>query len=234
MPYTLPRFPRYLLGTAVLISALVGLSAAAVAVFAVILPPKPAFGVLGFELIALLAATLGVLLGLGRFAEGAGLGLVCVAGTVLASAGLGYVSLPEGVLGAVSMKGWVLSRAAAAAGLTLIAVTGVLSRNPVMWRPFLKGCVLSLPLVLIGLLWLAGRHHVLVSPLAPLPGVIKALIVLPVGVVVCACFCAGLHLAIFALQRCGPAQPAGTTGTGAAPNLPGTPTPGSPGSPMAV
>ena len=47
---------------------------------------------LGFEVVILVATVFGVLLGRRKFGSGAGLGLLCVAGVVLAGSLLGYIS----------------------------------------------------------------------------------------------------------------------------------------------
>src|ERR1043166_2727299 len=71
--------------------AALALSAAAEMV-ACVLVPRPLYFMLGFEVVALVAAVFGVLLAMGRFAQGPGLGLLCVAAAIGVGSLLGETS----------------------------------------------------------------------------------------------------------------------------------------------
>src|SRR4051812_43384921 len=70
------------------ISALIGASALVGAGLALLTPviapgQHPSWPFLAFEGVIILAATIGVLFGLGRYADAPGIALACVAGTIL-------------------------------------------------------------------------------------------------------------------------------------------------------
>lgn len=118
-----------LLALLVLISAMVGIGAAGLQT------PRVWF-MLGFEVAILIASAFGVLIGLGRFAEGPALGLACVAGVIAAGSLLGYLA-GQGNLG-VDLKPFLLARAMAAAGLAVGAAVAVLMRRPKLSLPRLS------------------------------------------------------------------------------------------------
>src|SRR5579862_2091732 len=60
---------------------------------------RPSWALFGFEVVTGVAATIGILMGRGRFADGPGLGLACVAGTILIASGLGWQGAGRQLLG---------------------------------------------------------------------------------------------------------------------------------------
>ena len=70
---------------------MLGFSALAFAVPAAAHSPKPAWFMLGFELVLVVGAVMGVLTGLGRFREGPAAAIACVAGVTLVASFLGYL-----------------------------------------------------------------------------------------------------------------------------------------------
>lgn len=130
----LPKLVRLVVGAlcvAVFLSALV--TAAAGAFLAVNTP----WILIGFELVVIVAAVIGILLALGRLPEGQGLAILCVAGTFPFAAFCSWLSLApthELVLNpdkpGVSLTTWAMARAGAGTLLGLIAAFAVLRRQP--------------------------------------------------------------------------------------------------------
>lgn len=123
-----------------IVSAAVALSVLGVCAWAVV-SGKPSPFLLGFEVVALVAAYFGWRIGSGRDAQGPAIGLVCVAGAIGAGALLGYVGSNRNI-GGVALTPYLLGRAAAAAVLLGIAAWIVLSRRPGQALPsLLRGVV---------------------------------------------------------------------------------------------
>lgn len=110
----------------VLLSSLGGIAAS------VLNTPRLYF-LLGFETVILIAAVFGVLIGRRKFGAGPGLGLLCVAGVVLAGSLLGYISCRDplrGVLFGVPLKWLILGRFALGGLIGIGAAAVVLGRRP--------------------------------------------------------------------------------------------------------
>jgi hypothetical protein len=139
---------RSLLSVAMGISALVALSAAAVAVMA-LLQARSSWVMFGFEAVVLVAAVLGVQIGRGRSGDGPSLGLLCVAGTVAVGSAFAYIGGGR-ILFGVDIKMLVAARAVAAAMLVGVAACLVLARAPSSARPvFVKGALLGVAMLAV-------------------------------------------------------------------------------------
>ena len=125
------RGPRVVVG---LVSAAVLVSAVAGAVLAAVQPAidpslKSSWALVGFEVVVAVAALLGVIAALGKFGEGPGMALACVAGTILLGSALGWQGAGRQLLGH-SLMPYLAARVAAALVLGAIGawVAVVLSR----------------------------------------------------------------------------------------------------------
>jgi hypothetical protein len=165
---------------------------------ALFLQEKVAWSLLGFELVILVAGTIGVLLGLGRFRQGPALALVCVAGTVLVGTGLGRLSVlanPRAVL----VDPWFVTRFLAATALVALATLCVFSRSPgKSWRSFIWSVVLGVPvLVMLGVLW-KGRG--LLAPLDSAPEAVRVAVALLGFLLMIGLVSASVHMLIRAFE----------------------------------
>ena len=91
----MPKPPKLLLIASVLVGVLIVASAALRLVQGAAASPPYYFSI-GFELLALLAGVFAVLVGRGKFAEGPGIALLCVAGVVVVASAVTY-STPRAV-----------------------------------------------------------------------------------------------------------------------------------------
>lgn len=113
---------------------------------------RPSFALLGFEFLTLLAGAFGLAAASGRFSEGPGIALACVAGTILAASIFGYLGT-TGQIGDWKLHSWLIARATGAGLLGLIAATVVLRRTPGAWLLALRGAIYTAAAVgFVGLL----------------------------------------------------------------------------------
>lgn len=179
---------------ATLLSAGVGLSAVGVAAMAV-LQPRPSWVMFGFEFVVLVAASLGLLIGRGRFKDGPALGLVCVAGTIAVGSLFGYLGGGR-VLFGQDIRMLFLARVACALALSAVAGWVVLARDPrATIPPFLRGLALGLPVpIVIGAAWYSrGR-------LGNLPDMATALLAIALFCVVTVLLAASTQLVVKAFR----------------------------------
>lgn len=226
----LPLPPRPVRMLTAAICAFVLLSALASAVLAIVVPPKPAWTFLAFELVIAACCALALPFGRGAYRDGPGLALACFSGAIFAGSVLGYLSV-HGVLGTTSLKLWVLARVALAGLIGAAAVAVVLVRNPRSWGVLAKGLVLLAPLGVVAAIGGARKLGVpaitraadklmaLTAPLTqPSQGIGEAIrlgAIVILGTIAAGFFCAGLHFIIRAFEICrepeaqqSPAQPA--------------------------
>lgn len=175
-PNTMPKSPKLLLLASVLVGVLIVASAALRLVQGAAASPPYYFSI-GFELLALLAGVFAVLIGRGRFANGPGLALLCVAGVVVVATAVTY-STPRAVpLYDTRMlrDPLTLGRMGLAAAAAAIGALIVLSRRP---RE-------SIRLLLWGALW-TGVAIAMASPVLFARGSLSGLnpVVTTVGAVV--------------------------------------------------
>jgi hypothetical protein len=102
-----------------------------------------------FELLVLGAAVIGLLAGLGRFREGWGLALACVAGTALVVGVFTFVELRANFNSHPSyaglLKPYLATRFGFALGFALLASLAVFSRNRACWAALAKGLIVLAP-----------------------------------------------------------------------------------------
>ncbi len=138
-PRPVPRLARLTVGalSAVLLGwSLVGIGLAGFAA------DTPVWTLLGFEVVVLIAAALGLTLGLGHYREAPALAVACVAGTLLVASFLGYRGTP-GSVGAVPLQLWLMARLAVGLLLAFIAALLVLCRNRKSWAALSTGIALG-------------------------------------------------------------------------------------------
>jgi hypothetical protein len=183
------------LAVLVLLSALVGIGAAGLQT------PRVWF-VIGFEVAILVASAFGVLIGLGRFADGPALGLACVAGVIAAGSLLGYLA-GQGNLG-VDLKPFLLARGMAAAGIAFGAGAAVLLRNPKLSLPRL-GIGIACAVAFVVACGLAWRFSASLANLGTVTGALFGLIA---AATMLGLLAAAVHLLIGAFEAGSVEEPA--------------------------
>ncbi|MFO0860425.1 MAG: hypothetical protein U0570_07705 [Phycisphaerales bacterium] len=133
------------------LSLLTGLSAVGTLGAAFLAAPHPPWTLVGFEVLTLLAAGFGFAVSRGRFSDGQGLAIACVAGTVLAASILGYLGA-TGQIGDWKLHTWLLARGLLAFALGLVAAWAVLRRTPGAGPLALRGAVYTGAAVTFGVL----------------------------------------------------------------------------------
>ncbi|MBK7404714.1 MAG: hypothetical protein IPJ41_08780 [Phycisphaerales bacterium] len=208
------------------LSGLVGLSALAGCGSAVFGTPK-VWGLLAFEVVTLIASTLGIALGLGRPRDSAGLGVACVGATIFAAATLGrFSALVTRAAGAQS-EGQVIGRllrdptfegrVLASAALLFLACLLVLGNDRRLWNRLAIGAALGVPVAGI-LVWVVGPGKDWLLAPAEQGGVAGRIVIALVGgVALAAMLAASVHLVVGAFAaklpplagaRAGGARPA--------------------------
>ncbi|HLO42502.1 MAG TPA: hypothetical protein VK176_15885 [Phycisphaerales bacterium] len=188
-------------------SLLVLLTVVATLPLAYIATAKPSWFLFSFEVIMPVPAILGILYALGRWKDDSGLGLACVAGTILFGSVLGYVSVPQGMLGTpdgpvgeLPVKWLVLVRLVATVLIAWSAVRIGLRGEAARWRAFLWGSFHSV--IALGIM--GGIYKFRNAPWMKSQegndewirmGVIGAL-----SVVTLICLCAGTHYLVKAFD----------------------------------
>jgi hypothetical protein len=207
-PVPVPHFVRLLtlaISLGILISAVIG------AGLAMLLPlfvsdQRAALGLFGFEIVAIVAAVLGILLARGRFAESPGMALACIGGTVLLSSALGWQAAGR-QLGGMTLTPFLALRGLAAIALLAAAAFCTLRLEPRSWRPAIVGAALGAPVPLAAAAYLYGPSRRMIeaivgdSPLLLTLGAIGAVVVLG------GLLAASVHLIISAFEQAADRQP---------------------------
>lgn len=200
---TTPRWFNLSLG---LVCALVAISCVGMAVAAMALSEKPAWLILGFEVVSLVAGVVGLLFAGGRFRDASGLTLGGVAVTIAVGAFLAWLSVQgnlqvKGRELPVSLSGWLAARIAAAMLIGLAGAVLVLRRNPASGGYVARSLFCGVPLLII-----AGGGYLLRSRVASavdsLPGLVTAIAGLLLGLLFIVLLSASLHCLIRAFE-CG-------------------------------
>lgn len=169
-----------------------------------------AWGWFGFELVSLLAASFGVLIGLGKFRDGLGLALACIAGTVLVALVFGtYVDAKTKIADNITYSPWVnrmlLIRMLVVLSYAFSASVAVFARNPKSWGVAIKGVACLLPVAaLIGAFMKFGLPFA--DDASGQPNALRVIFVLVVGLVMIILVSAGGHLLIRAFEIGRPAD----------------------------
>ncbi len=184
---------------------------------------KPAWFLLAFEVIMPVPVVLGLLFGRGRWHDVYGLGLACIAGTILFGSILGYLSIPEGKLGVqggavglLNMKPWLIARVACALLIAGAAVHIGLRGDPGRWKTFgigiaTGGAALGIMAALYkyrGAPWMTSTEGS--AEAIRIVGLLLAGVVMLVGA------CAGVHFTVKAFDH-GVPRAARATGSAAEP-----------------
>jgi len=192
-----PQFttlPRGLGLLAIVVCTLVALSGLGGAL-ASMLTQSPTWFLFGFELVTLVAGSVGVLIGSGRFAAGPGLGFLCIAGAVGVGALLGYYGAGQSLHGQ-SLLPFLLARTVAAAAIAAIGAVAVLARRPRLSIPILLRAIgFMIALVLFGLGAWAARTR-----FAAMDVTVQAIVGLIAFVLVLWFLAAAIHLSVRAFQ----------------------------------
>jgi len=194
--------PKWLGALTLVLCAALALSAGVGAWAAYALPNTPGWAMIGFELVILIAAAIGVLFGLGRFREAPGLTLASVAGVVFVGSALGYLGV-GGVLGSTGLQPPLFARFAAAGLLGLLAAMATLRTDWAAWRTLMLGAVLGG----LGLAAGAGAYFAYSRRTHPFRGLsgpaevarVTGLMIAAIAVVILLSI--GLHLVIGAFER---------------------------------
>ena len=185
------------LGVAIVMTAL------GMMVLSIFVGPSPLWNFAAFEAITLAAGILAVLVAFGRFAEAPGLALLCIAGTVFGSSVLAFMSVGQvlyvsGSGEPMSLREYVLIRAAIAGVIGGIAVLTVLGRNASARTTAIKAFATWIPVVLgVIAVWKRG---VIEDAMASMPSWIAPTAAILGGMLFVAFLCAGVHLTIRAFE----------------------------------
>ncbi len=158
-----------------------------------------------FELLVVAAAVIGVLAGLGRFRDGWGLALACVAGTSLVVGVFAFVELRANFNAdptyAGMLKPYLAARVGLAAAFGLLASLAVFSRNRASWNALIRGLIVLAPAAGITA-WLATRGSAFLGATRATPGAEAAriLVLCLGGLVFIGLISVGLHLLIRAYE----------------------------------
>ena len=183
-----------------LLSAAIAITSLAAAIAALAIPTPPGWLMFGFELVVLAAAITGIYIARGRFSEGPGLALACIAGSIVACTVLGYVSINR-TLGQFPLDLAVLSQLAAAGFLGVLGAMVILLRNPGRSCPLLvKGLVLGLPVLALAVVVLVPQARALLGPLGRMQGPTRAIVAVVVFAAAGVLVCASVHLLIKAFE----------------------------------
>jgi len=192
--------PRWFLRSAMLAGGVLALWALAMVILAAFVAPRPAWILFGFETMVVASGVVAVAFGRGKFQDGPGLALACVAGTVFAAAALSWLGNRQGVTliegrGPVSLTIFAAARVGIAALVGLGAAYAVLRRTAVgrgyAWRAIAAVAGIGV----LGAVMMFGR-----GAMAGWSGVIQGAISLLWLGAVMGLICAGGHCVIRAFE----------------------------------
>jgi len=204
------------------VSAAVGLSAIWGAWDAVGREPR-VWALFGFEIVTLIAAVLGVLVGLGRFREAPALSAFSIAGTIFASATLGRFSAivtratdagSEGQAVRQMLKDPMFdARFIASVVLGALALSLALGKDSRSWRSLTAGILAALPVV-AALGWMLGSGRAwLLAPVDGAADIARVVGALLGGLALVVLASMAVHLVVRAFEvRMGPVGAANAAG----------------------
>lgn len=202
---TFPPAPRWITLTLVATCAGVGLSAIAMIAVAAFVCLKPAWLVIGFEVVALVAAVLGLLQARARLVDAPGLALGGIALVFGPAALLAWLSVQGrfqvgGQVDSVSITPWLAGRLVAGALVGVIGAFLVLGRNVRSRYYLVRSALAAAPLAVGGAVGLVVMRSGAAAGLATLPGIVTGMIVTVVGLVAVILVSASLHCLIRAFE----------------------------------
>jgi len=200
----LPQPPKSIRLLAIVISVVLGLSVLPGLYLSISEFGGFAWGLFGFEVVTLLAAIFGVLIGIGKFRDGFGLALAGLAGAVLLALVFGiYVDARTKIADDPTFRPWVnrmlMLRVLIVFGYSFCASVAVFARNPKSWGAAMKGLACLLPVAA-----LAGAYIKFGLPFAGdgsgQPNALRVIFVLATGLLMIVLISAGGHLLIRAYE----------------------------------
>ncbi len=163
--------------------------------------PKPAWTFVGFEAVMVVTASIGVLVGLGRFTDGVPAALGCVAGTTALASLLSYIGV-HGTVAGIGLKPWLGARLLAAGLLAALAIVSAMGTNRRAWRLMLRGLALGLPVPAVGgwAFVVNRRGGSPMSVLAALPDGVRYAVLGVLTIAFGVMLCASVHLVMRAFE----------------------------------
>lgn len=164
-PPVTPPIPRVVAPVVAITCAAVALSALGGITVSLLLGrivpgTRPAWTMLGFEVITLVAAIIGLLFAAGRFRDAPGMALLCVGGTIFSASVCAHIGV-HGELARQPLLPLTAGRVLASALLAGLGGACVLVRDPASWKVFLKGVALGLPALLGAAVLAATRGEII-------------------------------------------------------------------------
>lgn len=194
-----PKPARVVVGA---ICALVLLSAIGMTLVSTILVKPPVWVLFGFEIVIASACVAGLQFAAGKYQDGQGLAMACVAGTIAVGSFLGWLGANHQVStthGDYSLNGLLLIRAGAAAALGVVGAVLVLSRNPRSWGYLWKAALTGGPIVLIGAVYVL-RRSVIAGAIASVPGWVAGMVGTIGGIFAVVLISASVHCLVRAFE----------------------------------
>jgi len=181
------------------LAVILGLCALALAGGALFAGPRVNWVLLGFEVVMIAAAVMGVLFARGKFQDAPGLALACIAGTVFVAAILGYMGSDKRLItnnGEVPLRWFMLSRVMAGLLIGLLGAATVLLRSRKSLVYLGKAAATGVPVLLAGVAYLKFRGQ-----LAAVPGWASIITLAFGGIIAIVLISASVHLLIRAFQE---------------------------------
>lgn len=148
--HNIPVLPRLLILLASAVALLGSAGGTGVALFGT---SNLLWATLGFTLIALISAVLGIFAGLGRFADGFGMATLCVGGAIALSAGFAMLDLRSNLKSHADLARlvmpWVGVQTLSAAVIVAMGAISVLARRPASWKFITTGLASLVPAVVL-------------------------------------------------------------------------------------
>lgn len=153
-------------------SLVIGLSALLGIPFAAFASDVVAINLLGFETVALVSGVMGVLVGIGRFRDGAAIGALCVAGAVAVGAIFGSLSV-NNIFAGVQLRPFVIGRVLLASVVLVGSALLVIGFQRRAWLRLILGILLAGPPLALALFAATGRGERLIAKIEHVPPAIS-------------------------------------------------------------
>lgn len=188
--------PRLIRGLTGLLCGLTLLSALAGAYWGLAgLWPRVAWPLVGFEIVTIVACAFGLLVARGRFADGVGLTILCIAGLIMTAGVLAWLGANK-VHAGVNLKPFMLARLGAAGILYALAAMSEVWYSPAAAKTLVKSIAYGIVFVAVVAAFLYFRNAPVMDKMqgwregARLAGLGAAAILAVIGA------CGGVHLAV--------------------------------------